>query len=509
MDVTAPKSSRSLISSERLITLAVVTILTLVSVVLMLSCASPELDWDEADYASNISNTWRFLWSRSEYFRHSHGPMAIYLAKLGQQVLPAGSVEDRLRFFEALVGSLAIGLLYWTLRRSFRTSRAAALAGSSLLLFSVIRLEETYILGPHDLMLFCTLGIVGLGYQWLDTPTLQAGIVLGAIMGFGAVSMTYVIPAALCWALAVTLSGGKWIAWDRTQFKISWFTPVIFATAAIVALILWPPGVLQHVILSDFKFLVLNYPSHPTLVGDKIFEVTPRWSVVYWLAHLDAPILGFSISIILMALWKAFRNGRVSSKHAYLAICLAFFLATALVAAIAGARYLLQFMGVLCLATGALFDEALSYEPRLIRFGLAAVMILAALNLIWLSRSSSYIPYLATDGYRALLKENNNRLGEKAKVLVYGSPILRFYAQQYGTPVAWDVSEMRFSTFADTPLPADVKYVLMPAFIYQYMPPEQPMRLIVAQHWNVAWSFKRAHVWELRLYERPQVITAP
>ena len=436
--------------------------------------------------------------------------MAIYLAKLGQQVLPAGagSLEDRLRFFGALVGSLAVGLLYWTLRRSFRTSRAAALAGSSLLLLSVIRLEETNILGPHDLMLVCTLGIVGLGYHWLDMPSLQTGMVLGAVMAFGAVSMTYVIPAALCWALAVTLSGGKWIALDRTHFRISWFVPVIFATAAIVALTLWPPGVLQHVIISDFKFY-LKYPSHPTLVGDKIFEVTPLWAVVYWLAYLDAPILGFSISIILIALWKAFRSGRVSSKHAYLGICLAFFLATALTAHIAGARNLLQFVGVLCLATGALFDEALSYEPRLIKFGLAAVMILAALNLIWLSRSSSYISFLATDGYRALLQENNNRLGEKAKVLVIGSPILGFYARQYGTPVAWDVSEMRFSTFADTPLPADVKYVLMPAYIYQYMPPEQPMRLIVAQHWNVAWSFKSARVWELRLYERPQVITAP
>ena len=504
-----PKPSRTVIFSERVVTLAVVTVLTLVSVVLMLLCTSPELDWDEADYAGNIFNTWHFLWSGSEYFRHSHGPMAIYLAKLGHQILPVGSVEVRLRFFEALVGSLAVGLLYWILRRSFRTSRAAALAGSSLLLFSVIRLEETNILGPHDLMLLCTLGIIGLGYQWLDTPTLEAGIVLGVIMGFGAVSMTYVIPAALCWAVAITLSGGKWITWDRTHFKISWFIPVIFGMAAIVALIFWPPGVLQHVILSDFKLLVFNYPSHPTLVGDKIFEVTPRWALVYWLAHLDAPMLAFSIFIILLALWKAFRNGRVSRKHAYLAICLAFFFTTAMVAAIAGARYLLQFIGVLCLAIGALFDEALGDRPRVLHFGLAAVIILAALNVTWLSQNSSYISYLATDGYGAFLKENNNRLGEKAKALVFGSPILRFYAQEYGIPVSWDVKEMRWSTFADTPLPDDVKYVLMPEYVYRYMPPDQPMRRIVAQHWNVAWSFKVPHVWELRLYERPQVPAAP
>ena len=64
--------------------------------------------------------------------------------------------------------------LYWTLRHSFRTSRAAALVGSSLLLFSVIRLEETNIIGPHHLMLACTLVIAGLGYQWCERPTVQA-----------------------------------------------------------------------------------------------------------------------------------------------------------------------------------------------------------------------------------------------------------------------------------------------------------------------------------------------
>jgi hypothetical protein len=60
----------------------------------------------------------------------------------------------------------------------------------------------------------------------------------------------------------------------------------------------------------------LHYQNHPTLVGDRIFEVTPSSAVVYWLAHLDAPILVFSISVILIALWKAFRTGRLSSKHA-------------------------------------------------------------------------------------------------------------------------------------------------------------------------------------------------
>lgn len=207
---------REHIPSERSITLSVVVIITLASIVLMLSLTSPELSWDEADYASNTATPWSVLWRTSDYIRHSHGPMAIYFAKLGQEVFPAGTVslEVRLRFLATLVASLAVGLLYWMLRRSFKTSRAAALVGASLLLFSVIRLEETNIIGPHHLMLACTLAIVALGYEWRDRPTVQASLGLGAVMAFGALSMTYVVPAALCWAVAVSLAGREWFAWE-------------------------------------------------------------------------------------------------------------------------------------------------------------------------------------------------------------------------------------------------------------------------------------------------------
>lgn len=353
-------------------------------------------------------------------------------------------------------------------------------------------------------MLVCTLAIVALGYHWRDKPGLRAAIGLGAVMGFGALSMTYVIPAALCWALAVSLAGTGWISWDRThsEVKVSSSILVILSTAAIVVLALWPPGVLQNIVLSNFSEY-LHYPYHPTLVGDHIFEATPRWAAVYWLAHLDAPILAFSVSIILIALWRAFRSGRLSCKHAYLAVCVVFFLVTALAAHLAGARNLLQFIGVLCLATGALFDEALGHEPRVIQFSSAAVIILAALNLIWLSQSSSYTPYLATDGYRAFVQEEQNRLGERTKALVYGLPVLWLYAQQYRTAFAWDVREMPWTTRADAPLPADIKYVLIPAFVNNCMPAEQPMRRIVAKHWTVVWSFKVDHVWRLQLYEKP------
>jgi hypothetical protein len=87
---------------------------------------------------------------------------------------------------------------------------------------------------------------------------------------------------------------------------------------------------------------------------------------------------------------------------------------------------------------------------------------------------------------------------------VYGLPVLRFYARHDGTSIAWDASELPWTTRADAPLPAEVKYVLIPSFVYNYMPAEQPMRRIVAERWRVAWSFRVDHAWELRLYERPQ-----
>jgi hypothetical protein len=510
---------RKHISTERLITLSVVTTLTILSIVLMLACCSPEFTWDEADYVASTTKSWGFLWGVYNHNDgHGHGPLAIELAKLGQEVLPlwVGSLECRLRFFEALAGSLAVGFLYWALRLHFRTSRAAALVGASLLLFSVIRLEETNVIGPHDLMLVSTLAIAAFGYQWRDKPTLHNAIGLGAVMAFGALSMEYVIPAAFCWALAVT-PAGKWFAWSRTHFKVSWLVLVMIATAAIIVVVLWPPGVLQMAIVRDLRRYLHNpfhpavpgdrqYRFHPVLVGDRIFEVAPRWAAFYWLGSLDAPIIVISSSVILIALLTAYKRGRLCFKHAYLAIFLAFSLASAL-AALAGSRNLLQFIGVLCLATGALFDEALRHERRLIRLASAAVIILAMLNLIWLSRSSSYTPVLATNGYRAFLRQDADRLREKAKALVFGRPILRLYAQQYGTSIAWDVTEMALNTRADAPLPSDVKYVLIPAFIYQYMPAEQPMRRIVAKQWKAVWSYKVDHSWELRLYENPQAIT--
>lgn len=499
------ENSRSAAAPEWLITASIVSILIAASAVLMLRCASPELSWDEADYTANTARSWGFLWGNAyDYNRHGHGPMAIYLAKLGQEVLPPGfgSFEVRTRFFTALAGSFAIGFLYWALRTFFATSRSAALAGSGLLLFSVIRLEETNVVGPHHLMLACALGILAFGYYWRNSPTLRAAIGLGALMAFGALSMTYVIPAAVCWVVAVGVAGSGWIAWDRAQFKVSWWIAVMILTATLGVIILWPPGVLRRAIFVDFRTF-LHYPPFATLVGNRI-EYPSRWAVVYWLSHLDPPILMFSSSMILISAWKAFRSGRLQPKHTYLAIYLGFFLAAALAAHLAGARNLLLLAGMMCASTGALFDEVIGKNPRLARAAAAAILVLAALNLTWHLRNSTYVPYLATSGYRAFLKENAARLREHAKALVIDLPILNLYARESGTAVAWDASQVPWTPSPGAPLPPGVKYVLINSDVYDHMPPDQPMRRIVADHWNIVWSFTGDHVWSLRLYENPR-----
>ena len=236
-----------------------------------------------------------------------------------------------------------------------------------------------------------------------------------------------------------------------------------------------------------------------------MFEVTPRWAVAYWLGRVDAPLLLCSLTIICAALWKALSIGRLSSKHAYLMLSLVFFLATLLVAQIAGARNMLQFVGVLCLATGALFDEAVGNERRnLGRLAAAAIILLAVLNLAWLTRSRSYLPYLATDGYQSFLKDNRATLREKAGALVYGIPILNFYAQQDAVAIGWDMSEAPWTTRTDFAIPASVKYALIPGFVFKDMPEQQPLRRIIADHWKVTWSYASPGAWELRLYEKSE-----
>jgi hypothetical protein len=492
--------------SARWLTPVIALGMSAASVVLLLSLTSPELSWDEGDLLGTASRSWWSLWSSDppgqSLRRHYHGPIGLYLAKLGHE-LPAalGSLEARVRLPTVLVASSAIGLLYWLLRSVFETSRSAAFVGSSLLLLSFIRLEETNVIGPHHLMVVCTLALLGLAYRFRDEPTRRAAVVLGVVLGFGALTMTYVIPAAVCVAAALTLAKSRWLALDGLTPRISRWVFVALGTAALVLFALWPPGILKLRLARDFGAFVLM-GHHPTLVHTRMFEVTPRWAAFYWLLRLDAPIVLASVSVIPLALWRAWRTHGFSSRHIFLGVCLAFFLATALTAHLAGARNLLLSVAVACLATGALFDEAVGPRAGLRRSGALGLGLLALANLVLLSRSTSYTPYLATDGYRAFVAQAGTRLHERASAVVYGLPVLRFYEREAGVASAWDAHEMPWTTHS-VPLADGVKYVLIPAFVYEDMPPDHPMRRIVAAHWKVVWSFESPHTWPLRLFERP------
>lgn len=501
-------TSRAALSEKQRVsewlTPAVVALTTAVSVVLLLTLTSPEFSWDEADLLRNRSLGLGDLWSRADYVRHYHGPLELYLAKLAAVVIPAGfgPVEGRLRFFIALVSSTGVGLLYWILRAVFQTSRAAALVGTSLLLLSFIRLEETNLIGPHHLILVCTLGFLALGYHFRNTASRRTALWLGCVLAYGAVTMTYVIPIALCVLAALAVVGSRWIRWDPPDLRISGWVSVVVATGALGLLILWPPGVVRLRLAKDFA-AYLTFTHHPTLIGDTIFEVTPRSAVLHWLLGLDAPILVVSVAVIVAALWRALKARCLSSRERYFGVCLAFFLGTSLSAHICGPRNILQLVGVMCLASGALFDQALGHRPRLARASAAVIIALAVTNLVRLTQSPSYRPYLATGGYRAFVEQDASRLREKATAVVYGSAILDYYAGQAGVAPGWNVMELPWTTNWWIKLPPDTKYVLIPEFIYEYMPPEHPMRKIVADQWKVVWSSKRAHVWDLRLFERP------
>ena len=479
-------------------------ILILISTALLLTQTSPEFSWDEADYLSALSKDWKSLWATGEYARHHHGPLSIYLAKLGYQLFPDSlmPVEYQTRFFISLTGSLAVGFLYLLLRQAFGCSRAAAFVGCFFLLFSVIRVAETNVIGPHHLMLVCTLLLVGLGYRWRDQPTFAHAAGLGLVIAFGAISMTYIIPAVVGWGVAVTLAGRGWTAWDWKHFKFSWSLGVLGITAAIVLLALGPPAILQKLMIRDFKFH-LHFPYHTTLVGDQIYEITPRWAAFYWFGTLEFPLFLVSALVIPVALVRSIRSNQLSSKHFFVIICLLFFAWIALKAHLAGSRNLIQLVGVLSLATGALFDDAFANKIRWRNLAAGAVVVVTAVNFIFVTRFAGCTPYLATDGYRAFIGENKERLKEDVTALVYGLPIVKIYSDLAAAGIDWNVTDIPWTTAADAPLADDVKYVLMPAFYDEHMPAHQPFRKVVAKEWNTVWVHRSSRAWELRLYERP------
>ena len=488
------------------ITPVIVLGLLVVSTMLMLRMASSELGWDEADYAASINRPWRSLWSQSDYERHAHGPLAMYLAKAGQTALPATlfTPEERLRLPIALLSSISIGLVYWALRSVFDVSQAGSIVGSCLLLFSDIRLQETEVIGPHGLTLLFTLLLVVLGWRWRYTPTAFTATSLGVIVGMAGITMTYVVPVTLACGAAMLLAGGAWLKADRMQLRISWYVIWFIAVAAFVGVVLWPPSVLHMAFVHDFLFY-MRYRSvpFPGLVGTQIVQRIPRTAFFYWFAHLDAPIVISAGLVLTLSYTKRLKERSFTDKHVYFASLLVILLGVALSAHIAGARNLVQFIGVLCLATGALFDEVAGRLPSWRPWAAAVIVVSCGLNLLWLSWISDHVPNPPMSGYRAFVTERRDFLDEATSAIVYGGPILKFYANQRATKIAWNEEELPWTTMADAAIPSNVKCALIPEFVWRYMPKDQPVPRLIDGKWRIAWEFKAPHCWGLRLYERP------
>ena len=82
------------------------------------------------------------------------------------------------------------------------------------------------------------------------------------------------------------------------------------------------------------------------------------------------------------------------------------------------------------IGVGVLFDEVLERWQHVIPWAAAGVVALSGANDAWLSHRASYIPFLATDGYRRFVAENADRLGEPAAAMVYVFEVFDFVHEE-------------------------------------------------------------------------------
>lgn len=495
--------SRPRALSETYITAVAVFLLVLASTILSLRLTSPQLSWDEADYALAAQGEWRTLPYTTS---HGHGPLMLYLIKLSAAVprwLP--SIEDQSRLLLALMGACAVGVTYWGLRHVFATSRLGALSGANLLMLSVIRIRETNIIGPHYPFLLWTVLVCILSYRWRYTPTIPAALVLGTVFGLAASTMVYCIPLAFCWGAAMVVIRAPWLAYDRAHLRIPWMTLLLGSTAVIVVSALWPPSVRDLDLLESLRFyLTYAKAGHLTLVGDELLQKASSTAYVYWLWHLDAPILFFGLLGLARAAYRACRTRSVPIQHRLLLAFGGVLCATALAAHIAGPRNFLLVIGVVCLFVGATCDEWIQHSHW--RKVLCACLAITwpMLNLVTMRMQAQNIPELFWNGYQSFVEHNQWRLSQPDAAVIDGIPMVRYYAERSAVSVQWKMSGMPWELRPDTAIPPATKYALISELGYRYLPVEHPVRSVIDRHWSVVWSFKEPGTWGLRLYERQE-----
>jgi len=481
----------------------VALVLVVISTVLSLKVAPAELSWDEADYTPTIRSSWSELMKVSNAELHYHGPMLMYLGVIGTMLPESmGSLETRMRLPSALLCGLAIGAIYVGLRRVFATSEEAALLAALLLGLSIIRVQETNIIGPHYPMVLWVALVPILGFHWLGSSSTRSAIGMGLLFGMGAITMSYWLPLGLAWTVGVLAATGFrfWLNRGQIQRTLKW--SVIWSGAFLVVIVLlWPR---KAIITNFFTYTSMSVHGFPVVVGDRLLQHAGAGAFVYWLSHLDLPFLmGLCFAAAGMAI-GVLTNRDARPRIRYLTGIAAVILLTACSAHIAGARNLLMFLVVVAIWIGVGFD-LLFRRGRTAGTIVAAGLIAAAIaNVYWIRSDTGEIPYLYWGSYKKFVTENPELLNQTEAGIVDGVPILSFYARQASAPIRCKLHEMPWSTDPNKPVPETAKWALVSELCWRFLPKEAPIRRVVVDQWDPVWSSKEAGSRELRLYRRPE-----
>jgi hypothetical protein len=487
-------------------TLAIALILTLAATWLSLELTSPELSWDEADYALTAPDTWRRI---SQSTPHYHGPVIPYLVQAGRslaRVAGKGRVEDRLRFFFALAGGASIGVVYWGMREGIGLSRVAAWVAAWLLLASGIRLRETNLIGPHYPFLLCTVGVFFLGYRYRRKLSRWGSACLGVAFGGAGATMAYVFPLIVAWAAAML--GSRWFVLGKRGLLLRWPVLVALGVGAVTISALWPASLWHFSIFTNLDFY-MQYADrgHPTLVGETIYGKPPRMAYALWLWTKELPLLLLSVAAAGWGFWRRWSKREEAPGHRELAGYYwrfsAVLLGTALVAHIAGPRNLLFVVAMLCIGVGVWAD-------RWVGGSRARAAVLGAFVTLGTCAYLRYLeeepkPALSVGSYREFLDQNAPLTQKQLAATIEGLPILEFYAKDRGKLLSWKAADLPAHPNASAPLAEGTSVILISEWNYRFLPENHPVRAELRRGWKEIWKGKGERQWPLLCFVKTGV----
>jgi hypothetical protein len=140
-------------------------------------------------------------------------------------------------------------------------------------------------------------------------------------------------------------------------------------------------------------------------VGNELLQKASGTAYVYWLWHLDAPILFFGLLGLARSAYRTCRIRSVPIKHRQLLAFVGVLCATALAAHIAGPRNFLLVIGGVCLFAGVTCDELIQHAQW------------PMLNLVAVRMHEQKIPQLFWNGYQSFIEHNQWRLNAWCEIL--------------------------------------------------------------------------------------------